>query len=104
MPEGMVKDYDYDQVLSFTGPNGPLDQALSKLQNDLLALRLKVNECEPLYHGKGSTSSIYLTYANLYNKIGTVTGGGMWANAFNSKGLINAMYENALVDKSQDLS
>lgn len=99
----MQKDYDYAQVLYFTGPGGPLDQALTQLQNDLVALRQKVNECEPLYHGKGATSSIYATYLNLYNKIGTAAGGGMWANAFNSKGIINAMYENALTDQSMDV-
>jgi len=98
----MQKDYDSEAVLAFTGTGGPLDQALSKLQADLTALRQKVNECEPLYHGKGTTSSIYATYLNLYNKIGTAAGGGMWANAFNSKGIINAMHDNALIDQSMN--
>ncbi len=96
------KNYDYDAVIAFTNTGGPLDQALSKLQEDLVKLRQKINECEPLYHGKDKTSSIYQTYANLYNRIGTANGGGMWSNANNSKTLINLMHENALNDKAAD--
>lgn len=96
------KDYDYDAVVAFTNTGGPLDQALSKLQEDLVKLRQKINECEPLYHGVGQSSSIYATYQNLYNKIGTETGGGMWSNAANSKQLINIMHENAVNDQAKD--
>ena len=38
------KDYDYDAVVAFTNTGGPLDQALSKLQEDLVKLRQKIND------------------------------------------------------------
>ena len=97
------KEYDYDEVIKFTGAGGELDHALTKLQNDLVKLRTTINECEPLFHGKGNTSTIYKCYENLYNKLGTDTASGsMWFNTKNSYDLIELMNKNATEDKNKD--
>ena len=97
------KEYDYDEVIKFTGAGGELDQALTKLQNDLVTLRTTINECEPLFHGKGNTSSIYKCYKDLYDKLGTDSASGtMWFNTKNSYDLINLMNTNAVSDKNKD--
>ncbi|MBQ7240773.1 MAG: hypothetical protein IJS56_04980 [Bacilli bacterium] len=97
------KEYDYDEIIKFTGAGGELDQVLSKLQSRLKKLREKINECEPLFHGKGNTSSIYKCYKELYDKIGTDSASGtMWFNTKNSYDLINLMNTNAVSDKNKD--
>ena len=97
------KEYDYANVQSFCNSGGPLDTALSKLQSDLAKLRVKINECEPLYHGVGTTSPVYQKYQDLYNKIGTdQTSGSMWFNAAITRDLINFMYTNAETDYNSD--
>ena len=97
------KEYDYDEVIKFTGAGGELDQALTKLQNDLVKLRTTINECEPLFHGKGSDSTIYTCYKNLYDKLGTdSSSGSMWFNTKNSYDLIELMNKNAVADKNKD--
>ena len=96
----LQKEYDYDEVIKFTGAGGELDQALTKLQNDLVKLRTTINECEPLFHGKGNTSSIYTCYKNLYDLLGTEsTSATMWFNTKVSYELINKMNENAVIQK-----
>ena len=97
------KEYDYDEVIKFTGAGGELDQALTKLQTDLKSLNDRIHECEPLFHGKGNTSSIYKCYKDLYDKLGTdSTSGTMWFNTKNSYDLINLMNANAVSDKNKD--
>ena len=97
------KEYDYAEVIKFTAAGGELDQALSKLQSDLKKLRETINDCEPLFHGKGNTSSIYTCYKNLYDKLGTEsTSGTMWFNTKNSYELIELMNTNAVNDENSD--
>ena len=36
------KEYDYDEIIKFTGAGGELDQVLSKLQSRLKKLREKI--------------------------------------------------------------
>ena len=97
------KEYDYDEVIKFTGSGGELDQALSTLQGHLVDLYNKIKECEPLFHGKGTTSSIYIRYKNLYNMLGTEsTSESMWFNTKVSCQLVDTMYTNALNQKKKD--
>ena len=94
------KNYDYNSVIAFTGPNSQLDQSLQKLQQDLKALRQKINECEDVYHGVGN-GTIFNSYNNIYANIGTgVT--GRWGNAAVCYQLITSMYANALNDMQFD--
>ena len=95
------KQYDYDEVVKFTNTNGELDQALIKLQDDLKQLRVKINECEPLYHGKGSSSQVYKQYQSLYANIGNPNQ-GLWNQVQGAAELQDAMYTNALSDKNKD--
>ncbi len=98
----LAKEYDYDEVIKFTGAGGELDQALTKLQNDLVKLRTTINECEPLFHGKGNTSSIYKCYKKLYDLLGTESSSTtMWYNTKVSYNLINLMNANAVSDSKE---
>ncbi len=99
------KDYDYDEVVKFTQSGGDLDQALTSLQDNLSKLYDKIKECEPLYHGNGSSSSIYTCYQNLYDKLGTMDKQGtMWFNANICRQLIDMMYDNAKRNQDNDAS
>ena len=96
------KKYDYDAVKDFTSSGRDMDQALTKIQTDLKALRELVNRMEPLYHGKGTTDSvIYKQYAALYNNIGD-EGRGLWLQVNGAAKLQNFMYNNAIYDKEAD--
>ena len=86
-----------------TREGGELDVALSAIQSDLVKLRQKINECEPLFHGNGADSTVYKCYKDLYDKIGTgSTAGTMWFNTKNSYDLIELMYKNAFNDMKLD--
>ena len=96
-----VKKYDYDRVIDFTNSGGQLDQALTKLQEDLKKLRIKINDCEPLYHGKGTNSQVYKQYQYLYANIGNPNQ-GLWNQVEGAAQLQDAMYSNAKSDKDRD--
>ncbi len=95
------KAYEYDRVIEFTQSGGAMDQALSDLQKSLKELRVLINECEPLYHGKGQTSPVYNQYKYLYNNIGTPSS-GLWNQVYGAVLLQNDMYTNAVNDRDKD--
>ena len=96
------KKYDYQEVVTFTNSNGPMDQSLTKLQEDLKALRELVNRCEPLYHGAGQNSTIRLQYQGMYNNIGSESKGGFWGIVKAAVELQNLMHANAVQDRDRD--
>lgn len=95
------KSYDYDRVIDFTNTGGQLDTSLNELQENLIKLKELFNRCEQVFHGVGSTSTIYKEYEKLYNKIGTKAG-GMWQVVRDAYDLENLMYNNALEDRRLD--
>ncbi len=95
------KSYEYDEVLAFSGSNGKMDSTLTQLQKHLKELRVLVNECEPLYHGKGATSPIYNQYKILYANIGNPNQ-GLWNQVNGAAQLQNKIYSNAKSDKDRD--
>ena len=101
MTDVRAKKYDYEDVIKFTNTGGELDQALTQLQEDLKQLRIKINECEPLYHGKGTGSQVYKQYQYLYANIGNPNQ-GLWNQVQGAAELQDAMYSNALGDKERD--
>ena len=96
------KKYDYDAVIDFTNSGASMDSALQTLQSDLKALRELVNRMEPLYHGKGTGSSVYKQYSYLYNNIGQASSNGLWKQVKGAVDLQNFMYNNAVYDKEVD--
>ena len=95
------KSYEYEEVLTFSGSNGKMDSTLTELQKHLKELRILVNECEPLYHGKGTTSPIYNQYKTLYANIGNPNQ-GLWNQVNGAAQLQNKIYSNAKSDKDRD--
>ena len=95
------KSYEYEEVITFTQSGGQMDSTLKQLQSDLKQLRTLVNECEPLYHGKGNTSPIYNQYKTLYANIGNPNQ-GLWNQVYGAVQLQNQIYNNAMDDKRKD--
>lgn len=95
------KSYEYEEVITFTQSGGQMDTTLKQLQSDLKQLRTLLNECEPLYHGKGQTSPVYNQYKYLYNNIGTPSS-GLWNQVYGAVLLQNDMYTNAVNDRDKD--
>ena len=95
------KMYDYDEIMSALSNNANLQQDSTDLQKHLKELRELINQCEPLYHGKGNTSPIYTQYKNLYDFIGNCNR-GLWAQVYRSCDMMNRIYHNAYQDKQKD--
>ncbi len=101
MSQGREKAYDYDEVMNMTKTGGEMDDLLTTLQENIKSLRVKVNELEKLYHGKGQDSTIYKGYKVFYDVIGT-TNKGMWNDVSNLHRLECLIYRNAKYDKMAD--
>lgn len=101
MSQGRKKAYDYDEVMNMTNTGGEMDDLLTTLQDNLKSLRVKVNELEKLYHGKGAHSTIYRGYQVFYKAIGKGNE-GMWSDVYNLHKLENMIYRNAKYDKITD--
>ena len=95
------KSYEYDEVLKFAGSGGEMDTTLTTLQKHLKELKDLVNQCEPLYHGKGNGSPIYTQYKTLYANIGNPNQ-GLWNQVNGAVQLQNKIYSNAKSDKDRD--
>ncbi len=108
MNNNMKKAYDYEAILDYCKSGGKSDQHLTKLQEDLKALRTLIYNCQTSYHGIGTDSSVYKAYNKVFYHIGEVndngsgTPHGLWYNAYGVKTLFNMMYYNASKDKEQD--
>ncbi len=97
--DGMVKSYDYEQVMTFTGSGGTLDNTLRDIQTKVKELRVLVDECQEYLHGQTEGQGLHAAYQKYYNMIGTPqTGGSFWAAIDNARMLIDKMYTRAKHD------
>ena len=97
------KKYEYDEVIDFTSGGSSLDGALQQIQEDAKALRELIDRAQPLYHGKGTGSTVYKQYNVIYNNIGSSSKRkGLWNIAKRAVELQNFMYNNAVYDKQTD--
>ena len=101
--DGRAKQYDYDDVMAFTGSGGELDNILRDMQGKVKELRILVDECQEFLHGKASGTGLHAAYTNYYNMIGTPnTGMSFWAAIDNARKVIDLMYNSAVRDRDLD--
>ena len=76
----MAKEYSYEGVRKACSAGGEIDRTLNDLQSELKKLRLLINDCESLFHGKGRYCLAYKTYEDIYSLIGSTNSYNVWYN------------------------